>query len=446
MPEWEPPAQFDGFEIRCPLGRGGMGRVYLAWETALERPVALKLIAGDLPDHAARVRFSREARAIARLQHPSIVAVYRVGDVEGRPYIAYEYVDGESLDRVERPLAWTRALEIGVAVARALGRAHERGVLHRDVKPANVIVARNGGVKLVDFGLAKLLGESPASDTDEAEGWNAARVADGSTLREGGPNGALVGTPNYIAPEVWLGERASPRSDVYALGLMLYELCTGRVPYAGLSGRDLLERVTAGQLAPLASVRSELPRSFASVVDRAVSADPARRPADGGALAAELETVESVLRVFTGLAAGDAGDDASVVAASLTRIQGSLDELMTSFYDELFARRPELRALFPESLLDQKMMLGAALRLMVDNLRDPARLVPLLEDLGYRHAHYGVGASHLDLFGEALIEAISRFDRDAWNRSVAGAWRRAFAALAQAMRAGMTLSSLRVPA
>lgn len=456
MPEWEPPESFDGFEIKGQLGRGGMGRVYLAYEVSLDRPVALKLIAADSPDDSARLRFSREARAIARLQHPNIVAIYRIGEVEGRPYIAYEYVDGDSLDRVATPLPWTRVAEIGLSAARGLGLAHQRGVLHRDVKPANVILAREGSVKLVDFGLAKLFAEpvfeteprrTPSSweqafataDTTRIGSGVRAAMNDGSTWR-GEHTGAMIGTPNYIAPEVWMGERSSTRTDVYALGLVIYELCTGTQPFAGLSGRALIDQITQRPLSPLASLRSDLPRSFAAVVDKATARDPADRYADGAELARALETVESVLRGFRTV--GDrthGGDDASIVAASLSRIQGDADELMDAFYDRLFARTPELRALFPASMIDQKMMLAAALRLVVDHLRNPAKLVPVLEDLGWRHARYGAKPEHLRLFGEALLETVRQFDRVEWNAAIGAAWKRAFAAIAEAMLRGMAL-------
>lgn len=456
MAEWDPPRSFDGYEIERLLGRGGMGRVYLAYETSLDRPVALKLIAADNPDHSARARFSREARAIARLQHPNIVAIYRVGEVEGRPYIAYEYVEGDGLDRVATPLPWSRAAEIGLAVARGLELAHQRGVLHRDVKPANVILARNGSVKLVDFGLAKLFVEpvfesfSPQSrgrwddalataDTARAGSGVRAWGAEGSTWR-GDHTGAMIGTPNYIAPEVWMGQRSSTRSDVYALGLVLYEICTGRQAFAGLTGRALVERVTESPLSPLASTRSDIPRSFAAVVDRAAARDPADRYADGSALAAALATVERVLSGFrTVVGRDDGGDDGSLVAASLSRVQGDADALMNAFYDRLFAKTPELRQLFPVSMIDQKMMLAAALRLVVDHLRKPDKLVPVLEDLGWRHARYGAEPTHLLLFGDALLDTVREFDRKDWSAATESAWRRAFHAIAEAMRRGMAM-------
>src|SRR5262245_44633422 len=136
----EPPAEFDGFRVVRALGRGGMGTVYLGHDTMLDRPVALKFIASPTPDQRARERFLLEARALARLQHPNVVGVYRIGEIDGRPYLAYEFVDGRALHLEAVPMTWRRALTIAVAVARGLAAAHRRGILHRDVKPANIVL------------------------------------------------------------------------------------------------------------------------------------------------------------------------------------------------------------------------------------------------------------------------------------------------------------------
>src|SRR4051812_42379183 len=157
---WEPPAELDGFRVVRHLGRGGMGTVYLGHDDVLDRPVALKFLAAADPSAPARDRFLIEARAIARLQHPNVVGIYRVGEVSGRPYLAYELISGQSLDELPRPVPWPRALEVVLGIARGLSAAHRRDVLHRDIKPANVMLSDSGEVKLLDFGLAKLLDES----------------------------------------------------------------------------------------------------------------------------------------------------------------------------------------------------------------------------------------------------------------------------------------------
>src|SRR5262245_4195969 len=203
MDDWVPPAEFDEYRVLRLLGSGAMGRVYLVHDSLLDRPVAVKFIGSGEPDRRDRRRFLVEARAIARLQHPNVVAIHRVGVVEDRPYLVTELVRGASLRELARPVPWRRALHIGRGLARGLAAAHCEGVLHRDVKPANVMVAPGDEVKLLDFGLAKL-----SDGADEA-----ARV--------------VVGTLRYMAPEVRRGEPATGRSDVYSLGAVLHELCDG---------------------------------------------------------------------------------------------------------------------------------------------------------------------------------------------------------------------------
>jgi len=162
------PRVFDGFEVLHQIGSGAMGAVYLAREIALERKVAIKLIVPKLNDPIARQRLLREARAIARLQHPNIVSIYRIGDVGGQPYIAYEYVEGRSLELLPRPTDWLTVLKIGLGLARGVAAAHHRGILHRDLKPANVMLASSGEIKILDFGLAQIaepegLADDPAT-------------------------------------------------------------------------------------------------------------------------------------------------------------------------------------------------------------------------------------------------------------------------------------------
>ncbi|MFO0573152.1 MAG: SUMF1/EgtB/PvdO family nonheme iron enzyme [Polyangia bacterium] len=160
---WAPPKQFDEYRLLWPLSRGGMGEVYLGHDTLLDRPVAIKFISAINPDSAIREQFLNEARAAARLQHPNVVTIYRVGEVDGRPLIVSEYVRGQNLDAVPKPLPWRRALEIGLGLARGLAAAHRRGVLHRDIKPGNVILSSDGEIKLLDFGLAEFVDRSHIS-------------------------------------------------------------------------------------------------------------------------------------------------------------------------------------------------------------------------------------------------------------------------------------------
>jgi eukaryotic-like serine/threonine-protein kinase len=325
MLDWTPPAEFDGYRLIRLLGCGAMGEVHLALDTLLDRHVAIKFILQTEEDPNARARFLVEARAIARLQHPNVVAVYRVGEVLGWPYLVYEFVRGVGLDELPAPVPWEQALSIGMGIARGLATAHQRGVLHRDIKPANVILSQDGEVKLLDFGLAKLLQvlqPHPGAETAVEDGGprpdERAPIAGGDPLTAAsgpaastqvlalaaagapddaaatlpGPHltraGEIMGTPLYMAPEVWLGEPATSRSDVYSLGALLYALCSGRPPHDAETLALLEATVVRCDVPPLTSVAPEVNPALAAVVDRCLRRDPRRRYADGNDVRAAL--------------------------------------------------------------------------------------------------------------------------------------------------------------
>ena len=467
---WTPPSEFDGFSLRGPIGRGGMGHVFLAYEAALDRRVAIKFITAAAPGRGARDRFLIEARAIARLQHPNVVSIFRIGEVDGRPYLASEFIDGRSLDRLPKPLPWSRALEIAIAVARGLSAAHSRGVLHRDIKPANVIEATDGSVKLVDFGLAKLEeregnpdeGSAPVEVPDEqarGQAHTTLRIPEGSpwpsdvlspatlkvphapeySLDPGAKTvtGAVLGTPMFLAPELWMGAPATPQADVYSTGVLLYELCAGALPFSELVGLPLVRHVREVGLPPLAAARADIPKAFLQVVDRCVQRDPGERFATSADLLEALEAVHSVFKTFRKVTVGAPEDDASIITDSFARISGRTDELFSAVYDELFRLDPTLRALFPVDLAEQRGKLAVTFRLMIENLRAPERLVPILEDLGQRHVGYGVAARRLQVFGDALLICLERFEGPAWNPRLRAAWAQAYEAISGAMAQGM---------
>ncbi len=337
--EWIPPESFDEYRLVKALGRGGMGQVWLAHDSLLDRMVAVKFISGFLDSTIARQRFLTEARAAARVQHPNIITVYRVGELGPRPYLISEFVRGDSLDKVERPVPWPRILEIAVGLARGLAAAHRRGVLHRDVKPANAIISDDGEVKLLDFGLAKLFeapdrdhrqpvarlatprpvtprpatpspaapglaiddtvvpdGDGPLGDlTPLPEGTRAASSG-ASPVASGTPPaaevtvaGAVMGTPAYMSPEAWCGEPATPRSDIYSLGALLYELCTGAPPHRAGNGPPLRVLVIDVDAVPLAEKAPGIDARFAAIVDRCLRRDPAERFASGEELRDALD-------------------------------------------------------------------------------------------------------------------------------------------------------------
>ena len=250
-----------------------MGTVYRARDPILDRPVALKTISAELAANPEFLgRFQREARAAARLTHPNIVTVYELGDVGGMPYIAMELLEGLDLVEAMSPgrLPLDEKLRIMVEVCRGLDYAHKRGVIHRDVKPANVRLLATGSVKLVDFGIARL-GESTLTQT-----------------------GILLGTPSYLAPEVVAGGRVDHRADMWAVGVILYELLSGQRPFLAPTFVGLVYRIVHEPAPPLDTAALELPAGLADVVARTLEKDPARRYQDLAELAAVLQGVRGV--------------------------------------------------------------------------------------------------------------------------------------------------------
>ena len=226
----DPPGDLSGrigaYEVLSPIGRGGMGEVYLAHDTRLGRNVAVKVLQAPLtsnPD-AAR-RFEQEARAASSLNHPNIVTIYEIGDLRDRRFIAMEFVEGRSLAAmIGRPMEAATLSKLGVQLARALAVAHAAGIVHRDIKPENVIVREDGYLKVLDFGLARLARLPTVEDADAITN----------------PN-LLLGTPRYMSPEQARGETASEASDVFSLGVVLYELATGRHPFVAARRRATTE-------------------------------------------------------------------------------------------------------------------------------------------------------------------------------------------------------------
>jgi len=239
------------YEITEPLGQGGMGTVYKAYDPLLARVVAVKVISGQFssqPD--LRERFFREARAVARLDHPNIVTVYDLGEEDGVPYLAMQFLEGQDLEhRMRSPegISLARKVEIGLAVAAGLAHAHASGIVHRDVKPANVFITDEGQVKLLDFGLARLV-------TSELTRSN-----------------VMVGTVNYMAPEQLRGEKTDHRVDIFSFGVVLYELLGGKKPFQAESFASTMYKILEETPEPLERLDPELPPRLIAVVDRAIA-------------------------------------------------------------------------------------------------------------------------------------------------------------------------------
>jgi eukaryotic-like serine/threonine-protein kinase len=258
------------YELEELVGDGGMSSVFRARDRQLDRHVALKVLHAEYCDDAEYVeRFRREARAAAQLSHPNIVTVIDRGEDEGRQFIVFEYVDGENLKELVRrsgPLPARRAVELALAVADGLGFAHDQGLVHRDVKPQNVLLNDEGEVKVTDFGIARSL-----------------EVERGVTQ-----TGTVVGTSNYISPEQASGKTVTPATDVYSLGVVLYELLTGDVPFSGESFVAVALRHINEPPPDLAASRPDVAPRLAAAVRRALEKDPGHRFPSMGAFAAEL--------------------------------------------------------------------------------------------------------------------------------------------------------------
>src|SRR5437763_15994912 len=237
------------YRLEARIGQGGMATVYRALDETLQRRVAVKLMNREVVSDSAQLeRFRREARAVAQLNHPHIVGVIDAGEDEGRPYIVFEYVEGETLkERIRRngrlPIA--EAVAYGIEIARALGAAHARHIVHRDVKPQNVLIDEQGSAKVTDFSIARSL---------ELDGLTAA--------------GRVLGTTDYVAPEQAIGDGATEQSDIYSLGICLWEMLTGDVPYKADNQVAVAMQHVRSPLPDVTHLRPEVSAVLASVVDR----------------------------------------------------------------------------------------------------------------------------------------------------------------------------------
>src|SRR6195952_197947 len=275
------------YRLEARIGSGGMSTVYRAMDVTLERQVAIKLMNREVASDSEQLeRFRREARAVAQLSHPHIVGVIDAGEDESRPYIVFEYVEGETLkERIRRvgrlPIA--EAVAYAVEIARALGVAHARHIVHRDVKPQNVLIDEEGSAKVTDFGIARTLEE------------------DGLTAE-----GRVLGPTDYVSPEQALGRRVGPQSDLYSLGIVLYEMLVGDVPFKADNQVAVAMRHVREELPDVQLQRPGVSIALAQLLDRLTAKDPAKRPASAAAAIADLEDVLAIESSRSGIAPGEA--------------------------------------------------------------------------------------------------------------------------------------------
>ena len=275
------------YRLDAQIGSGGMSTVYRALDQTLERRVAVKLMHREIASDSDQLeRFRREARSVAQLSHPHIVGVIDAGEDEGRPYIVFEYVDGETLkERIRRlgRLPMDEAIAYAIEIARALGCAHSHHIVHRDVKPQNVLIDDEGSAKVTDFGIARTL---------DQEGLTA--------------DGRVLGTTDYVSPEQALGHDVNGQSDIYSLGVVLFEMLTGDVPFHGENQVSVAMKHVREDLPDLQARRPEASATLASVLDRMTDKDLGRRYPDVPTLIADLEEALAIEAARSGKSTGEA--------------------------------------------------------------------------------------------------------------------------------------------
>src|SRR5215475_2076738 len=277
------------------LGRGGMGTVYLAYDTRLGRQAALKLLPAHLVNNSERVRrFQREARTVSALNHPNIITIYDFGQEDGRYYIVSEFVEGRTLRNLvgSRDVALNQILDLAVQVASALEAAHAAGIVHRDIKPENIMLRPDGYAKVLDFGLAKLT--EPESGGDEARTDVSGMSSDFETR-----TGMVLGTVNYMSPEQARGQKVDGRSDLFSLGVVFYELITGHRPFGGKTWHHTIVAITDAEPPPIASDTQGAPAALQEIINRALSKNREQRYQTARALLADLETLKGGLAADT---------------------------------------------------------------------------------------------------------------------------------------------------
>src|SRR5215475_9653895 len=261
------------FHVTEKLGAGGMGVVYKAIDTRLDRSVALKFLPdGMSQDSQALERFRREAQAASALNHPGICTIYDIGEQDNMPFIAMEFIDGETLRQHinGKPLPIEQILDLGIQISGAIEAAHSKGIIHRDIKPSNVFVTKDSQAKVLDFGLAKLVSKGVLSGAP-------ADASSKSTEESISIVGIVSGTPAYMSPEQVRGDDLDPRADIFALGLLLYEMATGRAAFGGKTGGAIIEAILTRTPESVRFLNPSLPPQLEEIINKCIQKDRDRR-------------------------------------------------------------------------------------------------------------------------------------------------------------------------
>src|SRR2546427_1069577 len=278
------------YKVCSLLGKGGMGEVWLAHDTQLDRTVALKILSADLASDQQRMRrFIQEAKAASTLHHPNIAHVYEIGESDGTRFIAMEHVEGKPLDAEisGHPLDTARIINVGAQVADALDEAHSKGITHRDIKPSNIIVTPRGQVKVLDFGLAKVA----------ATRWDI--VASDFPTQIKTRSGVVMGTVEYMSPEQALGRDVDHRTDIFSLGVMLYEMATGRRPFTGATATETIDRIAHSQPEAIARFNYGVPAELERIIRKCLEKDKERRYQTARELEIDLQNLQRSSEVIT---------------------------------------------------------------------------------------------------------------------------------------------------
>ncbi|MBA3356843.1 MAG: serine/threonine protein kinase, partial [Pyrinomonadaceae bacterium] len=278
------------YQIIAPLGKGGMGEVYLASDTKLDRKVALKLLPVEFTNHKDLLRrFIQEAKAASSLNHPNIITIHEIGEIDSVHFIATEFIDGQTLkQRMKRArLKFADVLDVSIQVASALEAAHAAGLVHRDIKPENIMQRPDGYVKVLDFGLAKLTEKSSQSKVLDSEV--------GTMLRGHTKPGTVLGTVDYMSPEQARGQVLDQRTDVFSLGIVLYEMAAGRMPFAAATSVDALVSILEKEPPPLYEYAPEIPAEFQRIISKALRKDREERYQTIKDLLIDLKTLKEEL-------------------------------------------------------------------------------------------------------------------------------------------------------